>query len=108
MSSARFTGAATLEPLHSFPPGDVRVSLVTFPAGVTTHWHHHTGGQFLVVLTGVARVQFEGGEVMTLNAGETCAVPPHVEHWHGATEDAPMIHIAVTGQDTIWGPAPEL
>lgn len=105
-SSARFTGDAKLQEVHAFARAPVRVSLVTFPPGVSTHWHRHTGGQLLVVLAGTARVQDRGGNVDVVGPGESCLARPDVEHWHGAAGDGPMTHIAISGLQTLWGEAP--
>jgi quercetin dioxygenase-like cupin family protein len=105
-TDAKFTGAAELTTLHQFDGAPVRVSRVSFPAGVVTHWHQHTGGQLLVVVTGQARVQRRGEEVIVLAPGESCVVPPNVEHWHGASDDGPMTHLAISGMSTLWGEAP--
>jgi quercetin dioxygenase-like cupin family protein len=91
-----FTGAVALRPLGGTePPGNVKLTRVEFPAGARTNWHTHTGVQVLFVAAGRCRFQHEGGPVQEAGTGETIWIPTGEKHWHGATPDAPMAHIAV-------------
>jgi quercetin dioxygenase-like cupin family protein len=45
-------------------------------------------------------VQERGGEVVVLMPGQTIYTPPGLEHWHGATSDSFMVHLAVWGAPT--------
>src|SRR5690606_3333974 len=60
-----------------------------------THWHVHPLGQTLVVTTGTGRVQSWGGPVRELRPGDVVQIPPGVKHWHGASPDVPMTHVAL-------------
>lgn len=93
--------------MHEFGDGPVRVSRVHFPRGVVTHWHRHEAGQVLVIVEGTARVQTRGGPVELLGPADTHIVAPGVDHWHGAADEGPMTHIAISGQATTWGDAPK-
>ncbi len=94
--AANFTGAVKLEMLF-VPDGPDRTSagLVSFLPGARTHWHSHPLGQTLVVTAGVGCIQREGGPVQELRAGDVARIPPGVKHWHGASADSGMSHIAI-------------
>lgn len=68
---------------------------VTFEPGARTHWHKHSGGQILLILSGQGRYQERGGEIQVLNAGDVVKILPDVEHWHGAAPDAWMVHVSI-------------
>jgi quercetin dioxygenase-like cupin family protein len=83
-------------------PSRVRVGSVHFPPGARTAWHCHAMGQYLHIVEGKALLQERGGEVVELHPGQTVYTEPGVEHWHGATPDTFMVHLA------IWeAPAPD-
>ena len=96
VSPANFTGAVELEMLF-VPDGPDRTSagLVSFPPGARTNWHSHPLGQTLVVTAGVGRIQREGGPIQEIRAGDVARIPPGVKHWHGASAEAGMSHIAI-------------
>ncbi len=97
---ANFTGAVELEMLF-VPDGPDRTSagLVSFPPGARTNWHSHPLGQTLVVTAGVGRIQREGGPIQEIRAGDVARIPPGVKHWHGASAEAGMSHIAIQEAD---------
>ena len=98
---AYFTGAVQLRTMASTDA--VKMFRVEFPAGARTNWHTHGGVQVLVVLEGRCRFQHEGGTVGEAGVGETVYIPPGEKHWHGATPDAPMVHLAVNvSPETDW------
>ena len=76
---------------------------VEFDPGSRTNWHTHSGTQILLVQQGRCRFQREGEPVVELGVGETVTISGGVRHWHGATPDAPMAHLAVNvATDTRW------
>ena len=90
-----FTGTVWQDPLVEAPePARIRALRVTFEPGSRTAWHTHPLGQTLVVLSGVGRFQAEGGPVVTLMPGDVMWISPNEKHWHGASPDNGMIHIA--------------
>lgn len=103
----RFTGDVTVGPLFS-APGAARLGggLVEFEAGAHTAWHTHPLGQTLYVTEGCALVQIEGQEVVAAGPGDIVMIPPAVRHWHGASSDGAMTHIAmaesVNGSAVAW------
>jgi quercetin dioxygenase-like cupin family protein len=94
-----FTGIVRIDPLFSPPePARVAGALVTFEPGARTNWHTHPLGQTLVVTVGRGLVQREGGPVETIRAGDVVWFAPGERHWHGASADTAMSHIAIQEQ----------
>lgn len=92
-----FTGSAWIETIVGQPeaPSQVTAARVTFEAGARTAWHKHPLGQLLIVTEGVGWTQVEGEERVEFQAGDVMACPKNKKHWHGATPDGAMTHIAV-------------
>lgn len=89
-------------------PSRVRMGSVHFAPGARTAWHSHAVGQYLHVVEGTAFVQERGGEKKVLKPGDTIYTAPGIEHWHGASHDSFMVHLAIweapdNGEpETIW------
>lgn len=80
--------------------------IVEFEPGGRTHWHSHPNGQYLYVLAGRGRIQSRGGAIEDLVPGDCVYADPGEEHWHGATADAGVSHLAFSFGPTRWvGPA---
>ncbi len=91
-----FTGRVWQDPVIDAPePARIMALRVAFEPGARTHWHTHPLGQTLHVLSGVGRIQCEGGPVKAIFPGDTVWIPPGVVHWHGASPDHAMIHLAM-------------
>jgi quercetin dioxygenase-like cupin family protein len=92
----QFTGDVWLDPIVMPQDADQRmvVALVRFAPGARTAWHSHARGQSLHVTSGVALVGTRDG-VVEVPAGGTVSCPPGEEHWHGATPDDFMEHLAM-------------
>lgn len=91
-----FTGTVWQDPVVEAPdPARVMALRVSFEPGARTHWHTHPLGQTLHVLSGVGRVQEEGGPVREIAPGDTVWIPPGVRHWHGAAPQTGMVHLAI-------------
>jgi quercetin dioxygenase-like cupin family protein len=90
-------------------PSRVRMGSVHFAPGARTAWHSHAVGQYLHIVEGIALVQERGEAVATLRPGDTIYTGPGVEHWHGASPDSFMVHLAIWeapvdgGEETTWG-----
>ncbi len=102
-----FTGHVKVDML--FPENEVAnysAAYVTFDKGARTAWHTHPAGQHMIVTSGVALTGTRDGKVIRFAEGESVWCPPGIDHWHGATADAPMTHLVVTaskeGQNVIW------
>ena len=101
---AWFPGRVRLDPLfQAEPPGRVGGAAVTFEPGARTAWHTHPAGQTLIVTAGLGRVQREGGKVEEIRPGDVVWFPAGEKHWHGASPDTAMTHIAI--QESVDGSA---
>jgi quercetin dioxygenase-like cupin family protein len=76
--------------------------LVRFPAGARTDWHRHPDGQVLFVTEGSGRVGTRDDGAVDVRAGDLVYAPPGEEHWHGASEDGAVQHLALSFGDTDW------
>lgn len=91
-----FTGTVWQNPINRPPEPARAVSVwVTFEPGARTNWHTHPLGQTLHVTQGTGWFRTEGGERVTIRAGDTVWIPPGEKHWHGATDSTTMTHLAV-------------
>ncbi len=90
-----FTGEVTARAL-TVPTEETPLAVyaVTFEAAAHTHWHSHPKGQGLYITDGAALVQVEGEPAAHLNVGESVWIDSGRRHWHGASPDAPMTHVA--------------
>ena len=90
-------------------PSRMKVNLVRFSPGAHTAWHSHAVGQTLHITEGDGYVQSRGGEIVKVLPGQTIYTPPGEEHWHGATADRFMCHLAMwegtpdDSPETTWG-----
>ena len=101
-----FSGSVRLDPLFQAPePARAGGAVVTFEPGARTAWHRHPLGQTLIVLSGVGRVQPEGGSVSEIRPGDVVSIAPNERHWHGASATTAMTHIAL--QESLDGRAVE-
>ena len=73
----------------------VNMYRVTFQPAARTAWHSHTGVQLLLVIEGRCRVQKAGEPVHEVAAGGAIRIEPGERHWHGASADASMTHLAL-------------
>jgi len=97
-----FTGPVRIDPLYTAEaPARVGAAQVTFEPGARTAWHTHPLGQILVVTSGTGWTQCEGEDVVEIHAGDVIWCPPGHRHWHGATPNTAMTHIAI--QETLNG-----
>lgn len=96
LDPANFTGTGTLTRLGTIAQTpEVRGFVVRFDAGTRTAWHSHSGPQILIVTEGACRFQVEGAPVREVAAGGIISIDPAERHWHGASSDTPMTHIAL-------------
>jgi quercetin dioxygenase-like cupin family protein len=103
-----FTGTVWLDDIGGAPEGSrVRMVRVSFEPGARTAWHTHPHGQTLHILSGVGRVQKDGGAAIDVYPGDTVWFEPRERHWHGAAPNSVMVHLAVqqadeTGSAVTW------
>ncbi len=93
---ANFTGEGTLVRMDGVceRPG-VNAYRVAFEPETRTAWHTHSGTQLLVVVEGTCRFQREGDAVQEVAAGGLVSIAAGERHWHGASPDARMVHVAL-------------
>jgi len=93
---ANFTGDGTLVRMDGISERPaVNAYLVTFAPETRTAWHTHSGTQLLLVVEGTCRVQKDGEPIQEIGAGGIVSIAPGARHWHGASPDARMIHLAL-------------
>ena len=91
-----FTGDVYMTPVYNGTgPSRMTAALVRFTPGARTNWHSHAVGQTLHVTEGVGLVGVRDGTVIRVRAGDTIVCPPGEEHWHGATAETFMSHLAM-------------
>ena len=104
-----FTGTVFIDAVAA-PSGGARLSVssVHFTPGARTAWHTHPNGQTIFVTEGVGFAQRRGGPVEMIRPGDRVAFEPGEDHWHGATPDNFMTHLAMLevdeeGINATWG-----
>jgi quercetin dioxygenase-like cupin family protein len=91
-----YTGTVTLTRLvQGEEPSCLTCALVAFQAGARTAWHTHPKGQLLVVTEGLGLIQEWGNPIKRIQRGDVIWTPPNVKHWHGASFDSSMAHMAI-------------
>ncbi len=91
-----FTGTVRFDtPFDADEPARVGGLTVTFEPGARTAWHTHPLGQTLLVTAGVGWVQRDGETVEEIGPGDVVWIAPGERHWHGATDQTAMTHIAI-------------
>jgi quercetin dioxygenase-like cupin family protein len=94
-----FTGTVQIDGIRD-PDGRSAVGCahVRFSPGARTAWHHHPKGQTLYVTDGIGLVATHDG-VQEIRPGDVVHIEPGEEHWHGATPDRFMAHVAIQEAD---------
>ena len=91
-----FTGSVRIDqPFQGSAPARVGGAFVTFEPGARTAWHTHPLGQTLIVTSGCGWVQVEGSSKEEIRPGDVIWFPTGEKHWHGATANSSMTHIAI-------------
>ena len=104
-----FTGNVYVDAIAT-PTAESRVvsSLVHFSPGARTAWHTHPLGQTIFVTEGIGLCQREGGRVEVIRPGDRVFFERGENHWHGASTERLMVHIAIVhvdenGKSADWG-----
>ena len=102
-----FDGDVRMQHLNPSAPADgVELIAVFFAPGARTRPHVHPVEQTLVVVEGEGVVADESGR-RPMRAGDVVVVPAGIWHWHGATADSTMCHLAAkTPSETQWDGVP--
>ena|SRR5439155_12487060 len=104
-----FTGDAWFDVIaKGEEPSRMRIIVVRFAPGARNAWHAHAVGQTVHVMDGLGRIQSKGGPVVEIRPGDTIRTPPGEWHWHGASPEHFMTHLAMweapaAGPETEWG-----
>jgi len=97
ITNNHFTGTAWLQ---MFVTNDstfnTSIGNVTFEPKARTNWHKHPGGQILLVTDGMGYYQEKDKSVQLIKKGNIVRIPPDTEHWHGASPDSGLTHIAIS------------
>jgi quercetin dioxygenase-like cupin family protein len=107
LSNDYFTGNAFLHPLLAKDRNnEFALGSVTFEPGARTIWHTHPKGQVLIVTEGMGYYQEKGKPAQVLEKGDVVNISENVEHWHGASANSKMVHIAITNykgeENVVW------
>ncbi len=95
-SSEYFTGTVWQDPImEANEPARVRALKVAFEPGARTAWHTHPLGQTLYIISGTGLIGLRNEAPQLIKAGDTVWIPPGEEHWHGASAENSMTHIAI-------------
>lgn len=72
------------------------VGSVSFEPKARTNWHTHPKGQVLLVIEGSGYYQEKGKSAQPIKKGNVVNIPEDTEHWHGASAEHKMVHLALT------------
>lgn len=102
-----FSGEAYLQPLLAKDKNnDFALGSVTFEPNARTIWHTHPKGQVLIITEGIGWYQEKGKPARAIKRGDVVNCPENVEHWHGASANYKMAHIAITNykgdENVVW------
>ena len=101
-----FTGAVYIDSVAAPSDGSrLSASSVHFTPGARTAWHTHPNGQTIWVTEGVGLTQSRGGPIDVIRTGDRVFFEPDEEHWHGATPNRFMTHLALLEVDDQGNPA---
>src|SRR3954470_6214155 len=91
-----FSGNVYIDGIRN-PDGQSKIGAanVHFTPGARTAWHTHPKGQTIYVVEGIGLCQKEGGPVEVILPGDVVYFEPNENHWHGATKNRFMAHIAM-------------
>jgi quercetin dioxygenase-like cupin family protein len=106
---AWFTGTVFIDTIRN--PDEqscVACAHVRFAPGARTAWHTHPRGQTLYVTDGIGYVGRRGAAAQEIRPGDVVYIEPNEDHWHGATSERFMAHVAIheadeNGQVVTWG-----
>lgn len=104
-----FTGAVYIDAVASpSPHSRVGAAMVHFTPGARTAWHTHPFGQTIYVTDGNGVCQRRGGSIEKIHPGDRVYFEPGEDHWHGASPNRFMTHLAIQeaddeGSPVTWG-----
>jgi quercetin dioxygenase-like cupin family protein len=104
-----FTGTVYVDTIATpAKPSRLGAAMVHFTPGARTAWHTHPFGQTIYVTEGVGLCQRQGGPIEVIRPGDRVHFEPDENHWHGATPNRFMTHLAMQeaddhGSPVTWG-----
>jgi quercetin dioxygenase-like cupin family protein len=104
-----FTGTVYIDTVATATdPSRLAAASVHFTPGARTAWHTHPLGQTIFVTEGMGLCRREGGPIEVIRPGDRVYFEPGENHWHGATADRFMTHLAMQevdagGSPVTWG-----
>jgi quercetin dioxygenase-like cupin family protein len=99
-AEAQFTGTVQIDGIRTpAEQSGFGCAHVRFSPGARTAWHHHPKGQTLYVTDGIGLVARRGGVAQEIRPGDVVYIEPGEEHWHGATPNRFMAHVAMQEAD---------
>ena len=97
ISSSNFAGTAWLQMfVNNDSLFNANIGNVTFEPKARTNWHIHPGGQILLVTDGSGYYQEKGKFAQRIQKGDVVKIFPGIEHWHGASPETGLTHIAIS------------
>ncbi|MFT3935957.1 MAG: cupin domain-containing protein [Chitinophagaceae bacterium] len=91
-----FTGKVFLKVLVAADAvTNCNISDVAFDAGARNNWHTHPSNQILMIKEGTCYYQEEGKPIQKFVAGAVINILPGIKHWHGASHNESMVHVAI-------------
>jgi 4-carboxymuconolactone decarboxylase len=96
VTNQHFTGTVWLYMMVTDSIFNTSIGEVTFEPGARTNWHYHPGGQILLITNGLGYYQEKGKPIQILHKGDIVKCPPNIEHWHGASPNCRLTHIAIS------------
>jgi quercetin dioxygenase-like cupin family protein len=106
---ARSTPAAWLHELHKADGLlNANIAVAEFLPNTKLAWHHHPGGQILLITDGVGYYQEKGKRKLVVRKGDVVKCAPGVEHWHGASVESGVTYLATSPAQkggTVWAQA---
>jgi quercetin dioxygenase-like cupin family protein len=84
------------------------IAVAEFLPNTRLAWHHHPGGQILIITDGVGYYQEKGQARQVVRTGDVIKCLPGVEHWHGAAVESRMTYVAISPAQkgpTVWAAA---
>ena len=95
-----FTGAVYIDTVATpSAPSRLAAASVHFTPGARTAWHTHPLGQTIYVTEGIGLCRRRGGPIEVIRPGDRVFFEPDEDHWHGATPNRFMAHLALNEVD---------
>lgn len=95
-SADYFTGNAWIKIVVDENDFNTVIGNVIFEPGARNNWHTHPAGQILIVTDGIGYYQEKGKPIQLIQRGDVIKIAADVKHWHGASPDSALTHLAIT------------